>query len=270
MMQKKIKGYISIYSKETRDSIVSIANKFLSQYGIPIVSDNLFLCVDELAKNAVQANYKFLLFTENLYNRIQKANPEKSDDAIMQEINDIIKIQKSLDYFAEKIFASEKIANQVRNILNDEAKLLNIKNKAYNEKRYLTDEEKKRIQSLVKLNTIRNKIKDNKLKIMLIIESDDKFLYIEVTNTAPILTKDIDRIYWIQDEFRKLVDQGREYEFFVNNLDTSESGFGLGYATINSVLMNWGLDPAQAITIITSTNTTIRLTIPIDVLKVFL
>ena len=70
-----------------------------------------------------------------------------------------------------------------------------------------------------------------------------------------------------RDEYRKYKDAGKEYEFFINNIDTSESGFGLGYAKIDSHLSSMGLDVQSAITIISANNTTAMLSLPLATLK---
>jgi hypothetical protein len=77
----------------------------------------------------------------------------------------------------------------------------------------------------------------------------------------------LNRIYEKRDEYKMYRQQGREQDFFINNIDTSDSGFGLGYATIDSFLANLGLEPENAITIISANNTTAMLTIPLAALR---
>jgi hypothetical protein len=110
-------------------------------------------------------------------------------------------------------------------------------------------------------------MKKNNIKIIIQVQADNNYLYFEVTNTAPILTKDLNRIYTIRDTFNTYRDEGREQEFFINNLDTSEGGFGLGYATIDCILNDWELDPFRALSIISSINTTVLLSLPILVFQ---
>ena len=89
----------------------------------------------------------------------------------------------------------------------------------------------------------------------------------EVTNSSPILESDLRRIYEKRDEFRKCREEDRQQEFFLNNLDTSESGFGLGYATIDSYLTDLGLEPYSTIQIIAAADTTVILSLPILFLR---
>jgi hypothetical protein len=155
----------------------------------------------------------------------------------------------------------------VREILDEESKLLTIKNTAYLEKREYTAREKEIISGLDKINSIRKKIKERNIKIMLRIQADSDYMYIDVTNTAPILTRDIKRIHEKRDEHRRYRDEGREHEFFIDNIDTSESGFGLGYAKIDAILNSWGITNIMAITIISAINTTVMMILPVDILR---
>ncbi len=264
---RKLTGYIHSYSKKTRDMVSAAAEKFLVRAGIDELSANLFSCVDELVKNAVKANYKFLLIRDRIYHKLSEQFPDKSSDNIINEIDDLVKVQESFDHIANDIISSENISHIVREILNEEAKYLNIKNRAYRENRNYTEAEKREIAGLRLFNSIRKKIRNNDIKIILKIEADKDYIYIEITNTAPILSKDLHRIYEKRDELSRYRDRGEEHLFFINNLDTSESGFGLGYAKIDMVLYEWGLDPRRAATIISSIDTTVMLTLPIEQLR---
>jgi len=263
----KITGYIQTYSFKARDKIIEAGMQFLKAAGLESLSSELFSCVDELIKNAVKANYKFLLIRDGIFDSIQNNNPGKKDSEIELEIGEIIKDQKKFDSMAAEIVKTEDVSAIVREILNQESKLLTIKNRAYKEGRSFTDEEKEKIAGLRLITIIRNKIKERNIKIILKIQADKDFIYIEVTNTAPILTGDLQRIYKKREEHQRYKDEAREHEFFIDNLDTSESGFGLGYAKIDVILANWGLDVNRAVTIISSINTTVMLTLPVEELR---
>lgn len=267
MTNKKISGQIQTYSRKARDAVTKMAERFLADYGISGISMNLFTCVDELIKNAVKANYKFILIHDEIFSRMNESYKNFSPNDIEVEIKDLLKIQESFDHMAGDILSEKNLSYDVRQILNEESRVLNIKNRAYKEGRNLTDSERNEIASYEGICAMKSRGKDLGVKIILKIQANTDYFYIEVTNTAPILTSDLNRIYAKRDEYRKYRDQGKECEFFVNNLDTSESGFGLGYATIDSILYNWGLDPERALTIISSIDTTILLSLPIDELK---
>jgi hypothetical protein len=142
-----------------------------------------------------------------------------------------------------------------------------LKDKIYNEKRNYSDEEKLVIDGLVDLQWMRTELERRVMGVRVIIEVDDSYVYIEVTNNAPMMEKDLSRIYDKRDEYKVYRDEGREHEFYLNNLDTSDSGFGLGYATIDSFIGGMGLDPFKTIQIIAASNTTVILSLPIEVLK---
>lgn len=259
--------YIQVYSKKTKEKINEVVKKSLKNANIEDLSEDIFSCLDELIKNAVKANYKYLLIVDKINENLLKENPEKTHNEINEEVVSILKNHMKFDTLSGEILQNEDITKTVREILNEESKYISLKNKSFEEKRSLTEEDKENINMLPLLYDIRKKTLDKSLKIILKIEADDHFLYIEVINTAPILSKDLARIHEKRIEFKKYKDEGREHEFFINNLDTSESGFGLGYAKIDTYLSNWDLDPEKIVTIITSTNTTIMLTLPIAKLK---
>ncbi|HNX60561.1 MAG TPA: hypothetical protein PKK43_15775, partial [Spirochaetota bacterium] len=186
---------------------------------------------------------------------------------IYRQMNAIIRDKAQYDKMAEQITANEEIAHTVRELLNEESVLIRIKNKAYQEKRDLTPEEIEKIEKLTGLQKVRTEIEKRQIHVRVVVEMDDAYIYIEVTNNAPIMEKDLNRIYEKRDEYRVFRDEGREHEFYLNNLDTSDSGFGLGYATIDSFLSNMKLDPYRAIQIIAASNTTVILSLPISVLQ---
>lgn len=264
---RQIKGIIGIYSRQARDQISEAGHKFLARGGLGSISQELFACLDELIKNAVKANYKFLLLRERIEKELQALWPEKSTVEIGEDISDIIKIPESFNRLAGDILMNEDLSSTVREILNEESKLLAIKNRAYLENRDYNDPEKRVIADLARIREIRKKIRDRNVKVLWSIQADDDYVYIDVMNTAPIMTRDLYRIHEKREEYRSCRERGKEYEFFINNIDTSESGFGLGFAKIDAILNNWGLTEERFITIISAINTTVMLTLPVDLLK---
>jgi ribosome-associated translation inhibitor RaiA len=264
---RQVKGFIQIYSRQARDRVIEAGKKFLASAGLEILSSELFACVDELIKNAVKANYKFLLLRERIIEKFRQLWPDKTDREIEEDISDLIKMPGGFNRLAEEVLKTEDISGTVREILNEESVMISIKNKAYKEKRDLTPEERKTIQDLPHFNNIREKIEETGAKIILRVQGDNDFIYIEVTNTAPILEKDLNRIHEKRERHRRYKNEGREQQYFADSIDTSESGFGLGYAKIDAILNDWGIGGERAITIISAINTTVMLTLPIDMLK---
>jgi hypothetical protein len=264
MRKKKITGIIQTYSRKAREQIILVGSDFLKEVGLERHTEDIFSCVDELIKNAIKANYKFALIIEKMAERTRIENPSLSDPEVRQKINAVLKNKPLYDTVADEVTANDEISRMVRKILNEESQLIRIKNKVYADKREYTAEEKTKIESLTDLQRIRDELDRRGIRVRITIEMDDAFIYIEVTNNAPIMERDLNRIYSKRDEFRVCQMEGREQEFFLNNLDTSESGFGLGYATIDSFLGHMGLDPSRSIQIIAASNTTVILSLPIE------
>ncbi len=267
MKRRKVSGYINIYSKKVKDQIRQVGENFFMSEGLPEVSDQLFPCIDELIKNAVKANYKFILIMDKLREQVKKENPSlqgaEFSKAILAILHDKVRFEK----MAEPIIEQEALTNEVRRILNEESSHIKIRDKMYSEHRAMTEEEIAVVENLRYLTSIKTKLKNSRIKIILKIECDGEFIFIEVTNTAPILANDLRRIHDKRDEFKKYVEEGRAHEFFIFNMDTSDAGFGLGYATIDSILSSVGLDPYTTIQILAASDTTVMLSIPIAHLK---
>jgi hypothetical protein len=261
--RKKIIGMINVYSRRTRDQLMALFTNFINRAGIDRSAGEIYSCVDELIKNAVKANYKFVLILDKMYQIIKEQDPSLSDKEVKSQIDEIVRHKEKYDKMADKIVKENDVSKTVRKILNEESKLLKIKNKKYQENREYSEEEIEEINSFENVNMIRRELEARDIKIIMKIELENDFLFIEVTNTAPIMGEDMRRIHSKRDEFKTYLGTGREYEFFMNNLDTSESGFGLGYATIDSFLYDLGLDPYQTIQLLAASDTTIILSLPV-------
>jgi len=262
MKKKRVTGIVQIYSKRARDQILLLGQRFFEGLGIADHLSDVFSCVDELIKNAVKANYKFVLIREKIIERITAENPGLDEKSLTREIEAVVRDKARYDQIAEEIARTENVSDIVRQVLNEENQQLKLKNKAYSENRSYTDDELAKLAGFSHLQRLRTELERQDVKVIVKIETDGEYLYIEVTNTAPILEKDLMRIYDKRDEYRSYCERGEEYMFFMNNLDTSESGFGLGYATIDSFLINMGLDPARAVQIIAASDTTVILSLP--------
>lgn len=267
MKRRKVSGYINIYSKKVKDQIMQVGDNFFMSEGLPSISEQLFPCIDELIKNAIKANYKFILIMDKLREQVKKEKPGIQGPEFSKEILAILHNKERFEKMAAPIVEHESLSTEVRTILNEEAANIKIRDKMYNEHRAMTEQEIATIEGLRYLTTIKTKLKNSRIKIILKIESDGEFIFIEVTNTAPILANDLRRIHEKRDEFRTYLDEGREHEFFIFNMDTSDSGFGLGYATIDSILKSIGLDPYNTIQILAASDTTVILSFPISHLK---
>lgn len=264
MDRKKVKGEIQTYSKRARNQLFDIVEKIFTEHGIKQHVDDTYACIDELVKNAVKANYKYVLIWDKICEKIAGENPDISNDKVVEMINELLKKKDEYDNLAENISEEEKISKKVRQILNQESVFLKIKNKVFDQDRDYTDDEKEIISKLNDLNDIKKKLSDRNIRVIIKYESDDEFIFVEVTNTAPIMGSDVQRIHEKRDEFKICRQEGNEHEFFIKNLDTSDSGFGLGYATIDSFLGNMGLDPYKSIQLISAVDTTVIISFKIS------
>ena len=267
METQRITGIIRHYTKKARDQIYEAGLKIFKLAGVEQYLDDIGACVDELIKNAVKANYKHLLIVDALQRQFQTQYKEKTEEQVKEYINNILKDKIQFDTLASIILKKENVSKKVREVLNEEGIFLSIKNKAYSENRQLTPQELDSIKSLTLFLNLQQKIKQHDIKVILKVELRDEFIYIEITNTAPILSQDLQRIYTKREEYRRYKEEGRESEFFIHNIDTSDSGFGLGYAKIDSYLYSLGMDPDKAVTVISINNTTAMLSIPVTSLK---
>lgn len=267
MQRRRVTGQIQVYTRKTREKIIDIGMHFFHTEGVGEIARDVFSCVDELIKNAVKANYKFALIVDRLEKMIKLKKPNLSPEQLSQEVDSYIKDRQRFDAFADETIEKESLSGIVREVLNEEGMQIKIKNKIHEEKRTYTSDELDKLKGLNNLNMMRYKLYKRDVKVLVKMESDGEFIFIEVTNTAPIITKDLNRIYAKRDEFKIYREEAREHEFFLNNLDTSESGFGLGYATIDSVLGGMGLDPYQAIQIIAASDTTVIISFPLSYLR---
>ena len=154
MERKKITGQVQAYSKRTREDLLKIGEYLFETAGIKNVFREVYSCVDELIKNAVKANYKYLLIIDQLEKKLKKENPDFSDEKIKDMVELIVKNKSEYDREAEKILKIEKISNFVREVLNEEAIQIRIKNKIYDQKRDYTDEEFNTLKGLKKINMI--------------------------------------------------------------------------------------------------------------------
>lgn len=267
MSAHRITGIISHYTRKAREQIFKAGLEIFKEARVGQHLEDIGACVDELIKNAVKANYKHLLIIEALQRQFKLQYKDKSEAQIREHIKEIVKDKIHFDTLASIVLKKENLAYKVREVLNQEGIYLLLKNKAYMENRSLHTHEIEQINQLKLFLTMQNNLKKYDIKILLKVELLDDYIYIEIINTAPIISHDLKRIYSKREEFRKYKNEGIEHEFFINNIDTSDSGFGLGYAKIDSYLYNFRIDPERAVTIISINNTTAMMAIPVDALR---
>lgn len=266
MKRRKVSSSINTYTCKAKSQIKEILKSFFprSEFADNFkIEENIFICVDELIKNAIKANYKFILIVDKLYEEERDSHPELDEKEIWQNIWSILRNRDAFDCAAEKIVEQYGLIDTVRQVLREESQLLRIKDRISLSEREFTAEEQSVMHSLTLLGEVKEKLRKNDVKVLLKIEDDDEYIFIEITNNAPILDEDLQRIYEKRDEFKPYRTSGREHEFFINNLDTSGGGFGLGYAVVDASIQAANYDPEHVVRILAASDTTVLVAIPL-------
>lgn len=246
--------HIKKYTPATKDRIRDVLQKYLTKHRMGDFSLRFMHCLDELLKNAIKANYKYALVCENIEQALARRKlPEKPPD--------LLRHRKSFNTYATLHGSVETASGIVRKALTQEYYLMNFRNKARKEKRTMTTEEIGRLRQFKELIHIRKLLRQYDLKVHLRVEVFGNFLEIEVVNNAPILDADLKRIHEKRERFNELAERGEELLFFTEFLDESESGAGLGYATIDASLRAMNLDPLATLNIFSLINTAVSISI---------
>lgn len=66
MVRKTTTAVVKTYNKNAREHIHEILRTYLDDAGVVEYTETLLACVDELIKNAVKANYKYVLVKNEL------------------------------------------------------------------------------------------------------------------------------------------------------------------------------------------------------------
>ncbi|MCE9597108.1 MAG: hypothetical protein K8S54_03995 [Spirochaetia bacterium] len=217
--------------------------------------------LDELSKNAIKANHKFLLIRRKMveYFRKQGLDDVKSRQKAEELCTDAASYNEFLDAHPELL---EGISPSLREILNQEAMWINLRNQERGE-----DTAAKEREAMRKTKDYRNLFRDvrgRRVYVEFRASVKPPHLWIELINTAPILNRDLSRIREKREEFKKHREAGTEFEFFMNHMDTSDGGSGLGYATIDTNLASMGQDPMDALYIVSLHSTNVMMNLDLE------
>jgi hypothetical protein len=94
-----------------------------------------------------------------------------------------------------------------------------------------------------------------------------EFIHILIQNGSPILEEDFLRIIEKRKNFSHYVQQNKKNEFFIENIDTSGGGHGLGYPLIDALLLDMGLKPEDHLYLVSAKRTMVLLNLPLQVQK---
>ncbi len=221
--------------------------------------EQVYQICDELIKNAVKSNYKFLLLWLATRKRVMDEFPDFSIDDADEWLKEIffcgenVIIQKQLD----KIPNWERIQVSVRKILDLENELLKHKR---GDKEQETESLFSEFSPLLKIKRLARQLD---ISIHFRIERSVDQVLVTVTNDAPILEEDVNRIDQVRAKFRAYYDRGEPHAFFIENMDTSGGGHGLGYALMDSMLLDMGLQPDHSLYLVSAGRTMVLLALPL-------
>ncbi len=251
---------IQRYSRRTAEMVRRMISERVVGTVLHNATDSLFQVCDELIKNAVKSNYKFLLLWEATRERLRQVHPEFSE-------------KEAEDWLGEVFFSGESvlIERQLAHLENRDAltkrvrKILDIENELARrgiETDTLIRPELKN-QDAGEFHRLRALAQRLNVHVQFRVETSPDELLITVANDAPVLQEDVTRIHNFRSKFREYYDQGRQTDFFVENLDTAGGGHGLGYAVMDAILLDLGLNPEQCLFLISASRTMVLVALPL-------
>ncbi|EMY70392.1 hypothetical protein [Leptospira vanthielii] len=241
-------------TKSTRDIVNEVVQGILNRVGAnPLTSFHLFSGLMEALLNAVKANTRFVIFQDELLNKLTSQGQTPEEEA--EELLDIILETEPLRDAMQRYIVPNKIKKVVQ-------KILTLSDKKRSKKHNLSIDEKEF------LTIVREKVKKYDLKISMKIEIRPASVYIRIRNDSPIMGMDLSRIRKSRERHAELAKQGNSAEFFRPDfLDEKESA-GFGIAMIDEGFYNLGLDPLDCFDIQTSKKTTtVYLNYPLEALQ---
>ncbi|TGL87300.1 hypothetical protein EHQ68_12170 [Leptospira congkakensis] len=241
-------------TKSTRDIVNEVVQGILNRVGAnPLTSFHLFSGLMEALLNAVKANTRFVIFQDELLNKLTSQGQTPEEEA--EELLDIILETEPLRDAMQRYIVPDKIKKVVQ-------KILTLSDKRRSKKHNLSIDEKDF------LTIVREKVKKYNLKISMKIEIRPASVYIRIRNDSPIMGMDLNRIRKSRERHAELAKQGNSAEFFRPDfLDEKESA-GFGIAMIDEGFYNLGLDPLECFDIQTSKKTTtVYLNYPLEALQ---
>ena len=224
--------------------------------------DHVFQICDELIKNALKSNYQFLMLWLATRQRLMEATPDLGIQEANEWLSEVffcgenILIEKQL----EKMPDPKQMQLTIRRLLDLENELTKFKDRA-GPSAVTRRELREKFDPLFRIKRLSRQLKIN---VHFRIERTARQLVITVQNDAPILERDVNRIKYVRDKFKAYADRGAPQAFFIENLDTSGGGHGLGYALMDSILMDLKLSPEKCLFLVPADRTLVLLALPLD------
>ncbi|MCR9143900.1 MAG: hypothetical protein NXI24_16760 [bacterium] len=259
---------IDTYNTELTDRIEKGLTEVTNESWLSDYVPQIFQICDELIKNALKSNYKFLLMWSATRDRLQAANPGCSERELRDWLQEIFfsgedrLIEQHLAYIADQ---AERIRREVRRLLDLENRYLRAGRLPEDplQAGSIADEAPDAPPEMEPLLRIKRLARDLNIHAHIEIERSPNQLLVTIANDSPILAEDVQRIAGVRRKFREYRDSNRQQEFFIENLDTSGGGHGLGYAIMDSILCEMNLDPMRSLYLISATRTLVLLALPL-------
>ena len=259
---------IKSYSHRTVERVKSHLRAALQGSSLETSFDSLYQICDELIKNAVKANYKFLLLWKETRKRLLAGkyveSAAEADDWLREVFfsGEDVLIEKQL----QKLGEPKALMDEVRELLNYEGRLIEYKKLTHlrgdENRRAAADYLKKHRVRLQPLMALKRMARELEIFVHFKIEKNQEAVLITVANDSPILKEDLKRIEAVRSRFARFAKEDRVAEFFAESLDTSGGGHGLGYAIMDCTLLEMGLVPEKSLYLIGASRTMVLLSLP--------
>ena len=250
---KNIAVNILRLAKSGKRNLRFIIGEILKKHNASHLFDEIFTTVSELTFNAIKANYKHILIKDKLNEYLASSNAAHKLKQVMAN--------KTLYNGYVKNINIDSINKLVRATLTKEEQVNKILEKVKKENRKLFPDEKTTIKE--NLSMMRRAQSEN-IKVFLNFNFDKNNVIIDIINDSPITENDLERINEKRTNFSKYLAEGREQDFYIENLDETESA-GFGLAMIDSRLFNFGINPLKNFQIFGIGNKTcLTITFPIN------
>lgn len=234
--------------------------------------NHIFQICDELIKNAIKSNYKFLLIWTQTRERLLAADPDLHAEDMNEWLGEVF--FSGEDQLIERHLSRlerDGIQQEVRRLLDLENHYLRERSKQApghlppgreniaDYDGFAADD-----PAFEPLARIKRMSRELNIYVHYRIERSSDQVLITVANDSPILDEDVKRIHRVRNLFKKYRDQGRQEEFFIEQLDNSGGGHGLGYAIMDSILLEMHLEPEVSLYLISATRTMVLLVLPLS------
>ncbi len=221
--------------------------------------DLIFQICDELVKNAVKSNYKFLLIMQELEASILERNPHMSLKDVKDWLRDVF-----LSGSEELIQRQLQHIHEPNSIIQEVNKIIHLEKDAHKRNKNSKKYKNMKIDSnFIPLLKIRKLSREYKIFVHLKIYCTGNEYTIMISNDSPILENDAGRIRKVREKFGEYYNAGRPEAFFMDNIDTGGGGHGLGYALIDAILLQLGLVPETSLFLIPGGGTVVLIVLPI-------